>query len=152
MSAYANYDIHVNASSFGQAKTNFTRSLIKFTSIMVLSVRTYPHNTPVSTVRAEYYAVHSVPQWLTYLDWHKVPWTDLPVEMTMDQLNAFYQLPTTVWSRWWWWWRSWTSSWHTVSWLLTLSFPFFVFQLQISTISISTNINHLYNYKYQSSL
>ena len=82
--AYANYDIDFSL-SFGQAKAAFY-SFAQQCRFEHGSFDTFPDNTPVSSVRPEFFLVRTIPQVLAYLAWHAVSLSDLPMNMSNDQI------------------------------------------------------------------
>ena len=95
--AYANYDVDFTV-TFGQAKSAFY-SFEHQGKFEHGSFDTFPENTPVSSMRVEYLLARTMPQMLSYLSYHEVPWDYLPFDITADQMNLLSAIPNEVHAR-----------------------------------------------------
>ena len=95
--AYANYDVNFTV-TFGQAKQSFY-SFAHQCKFEQGCFDTHPENTPVSSVRAEYFLARTMPQMLSYLSWHGVTVAELPFDINEERWNLLGAIPDEVHAR-----------------------------------------------------
>jgi hypothetical protein len=81
--------------TFGELKRN-CYILAHFGHFHYDTFDTYPYLTPLAAVTVEFFIIWPVSQWRRYLAWHCVEVSDLPFQMTADQLNLFDAISPAV--------------------------------------------------------
>jgi hypothetical protein len=81
--------------TFGELKRDFYK-LARYGHFHYDTFDTYPYLTPLAAVTVEFFIIRPVPQWRRYLAWHGVAVSDLPFQLTVDQLNLFNAIGPSV--------------------------------------------------------